>query len=233
MHIKGLQKLTLLDYPEKLAATVFTGGCNLRCPFCHNASLVLENIAEIDESEVLSFLKKRQGILEGVCITGGEPLLQRDLEDFIIKVKALGYSVKLDTNGSLPDKLSALLSKNLVDYVAMDIKNSPEKYFSTCGIKAQNPLEFYSPFKKSIEIIKNSGVKYEFRTTVVSELHTLSDIEKIGAEIRGAAAWHLQCFKDSGDLILKDAFTAPEKETLLKMQQIAGKFAVKCDIRGV
>lgn len=233
MHIKGLQKLTLLDYPERLAATVFTGGCNLRCPFCHNASLVLENIAEIDESEVLAFLKKRQGILEGVCITGGEPLLQPDLEDFIKKVKNLGYSVKLDTNGSLPDKLLELLSKNLVDYVAMDIKNSPKKYFSTCGIETQNLLEFYSPFKKSIEIIKSSGVEYEFRTTVVNELHTLSDIEQIGAEIRGAAAWHLQCFKDSGDLILKDAFAPPPKELLHEMRQKALEFVVKCDIRGV
>lgn len=233
MHIKGLQKLTLLDYPERLAATVFTGGCNLRCPFCHNASLVLENIEEIKEEEVLCFLKKRKGILEGVCITGGEPLLQNDLEDFIKEVKNLGYKVKLDTNGSLPEKLYSILSKNLVDYVAMDIKNSPEKYMSTCGIKVDDPIKFYSPFKKSMEILMKSSVDFEFRTTVVNELHTLSDIEKIGKEIAGAPAWHLQCFKDSGDLILKDTFTSPEREILVKMREKALEYVKKCDIRGV
>ena len=233
MHIKGLQKLTLLDFPSRLAATVFTGGCNLRCPFCHNASLVLQNIPEIDVREVLSFLKKRQGILEGVCITGGEPLLQPDLEDFIREIKKLGYKVKLDTNGSLPEKLERIISRNLVDYVAMDIKNSPKKYFSTCGMQGQNFEEFYSPFKKSIELLKGSGVEYEFRTTVVRELHTLSDIEEIGAEIRGAAAWYLQCFKDSGDLILKDTFSPPTRQELEEMLKKAREFAVKCDIRGV
>lgn len=233
MRIKGLQKLTLLDYPETLAATVFTGGCNLRCPFCHNASLVLENVAEIEISEVFAFLEKRRGILEGVCITGGEPLLQNDLEDFIKEVKAMGYKVKLDTNGSLPDKLLGLLSKNLVDYVAMDIKNSPKKYLSTCGISGQNSEKFYSPFKKSIEILMSGKVEFEFRTTVAKELHTLSDIAEIGAEIRGARAWHLQCFKDSGDLILKDAFSPPEREVLEEMRQKALEFVHQCTIRGV
>ena len=138
MRIQGLQKLTLLDYPEKVACTVFFAGCNFRCPFCHNASLVVDipSVGEITEEEFFAFLKKRQGILDGVCITGGEPLLQPDVENFIRKIKELGYAVKLDTNGSFPDKLKSLVEKDLVDYVAMDIKNCPDTYAITAGVKA-------------------------------------------------------------------------------------------------
>ena len=199
MLICGLQKLSLLDYPEKLAATIFTGGCNMRCPFCHNALLVtrLSESETISEDELMSFLSKRQGILDGVCITGGEPLLQNDLEDFIVKIRSLGFKIKLDTNGTFPDKLSILLNKGLIDYVAMDIKNSPEKYPLTVG-----QLDFdVIPVLESASILMKGSVPYEFRTTLVREFHSFEDIEKIGKLLRGAKNYYLQSFEDSGDLV--------------------------------
>lgn len=231
MKISGLLKLTALDFPEKLACTVFTAGCNLRCPFCHNASLVCGGGEEISEDEFFAFLKKRQGILDGVCITGGEPLLQSGIEDFIKKIKDLGFLIKLDTNGAFPDRLSSLIEQRLVDYVAMDIKNCPEKYPTTCGV--QKPFEeFFAPFKESIDILLKGKVDYEFRTTVVNELHTLDDIKKAGETIKGADKWFLQCFKDSGDL-LGSGVSAPSKEILDKMKTLALTFVKKCEIRGV
>ncbi len=231
MKISGLLKLTALDYPEKLACTVFTGGCNLRCPFCHNASLVLGSGEDISEQEFFAFLKKRRGILDGVCITGGEPLLQGGIEEFIVKIKELGFLVKLDTNGAFPDKLSPLIDKKLVDYVAMDIKNCPEKYPATCG--TDKPIEeFFAPFKESIALLLEGRVPYEFRTTVVRELHTLNDIEKAGETIKGAEKWFLQCFKDSGDL-LGEGLSAPSREILDKMRESALTFVKKCEIRGI
>lgn len=197
MLISGLQKLTLLDYPEKTACTVFTYGCNFRCPFCHNALLVTERMEDtISEEEVLSFLSKRQGILDGVCITGGEPTNQKDLIPFMEKLKKLGYSVKLDTNGYNPQVLSEILSRNICDYVAMDIKNTPEKYSLTAGknIDREKILE-------SIEIIKNNAPDYEFRTTVVREFHTENDIKEICELIGKGSKYFLQQFKDSGNLI--------------------------------
>lgn len=232
MHIRGLQKLTALDFPDKLAATVFTGGCNLRCPFCHNASLVLRNDRELSEAEVLDFLKKRSGVLDGVCITGGEPLLQPDLADFLRKIKELGLLIKLDTNGAFPEKLKNLISQHLVDYVAMDLKNSPQKYPLTCGFPKKEAQEFFLPFKKSIELLLAGKIEYEFRTTVVKELHTLSDIESAGKEIQGAQRWFLQCFQDSGDLI-SEGLSAPSKELLLEMRAKALTFAQQCEIRGI
>lgn len=232
MHIRGLQKLTALDYPDKLAATIFTGGCNLRCPFCHNASLVLRQENELSENDIFSFLKKRQGVLDGVCITGGEPLLQKDIADFMRKVKELGFLVKLDTNGAFPEKLYELISQQLVDYVAMDLKNSPQKYPLTCGFEGKDAKEFFIPFKKSIDILLEGKIEYEFRTTVVRELHTVSDIEAAGAEIRGAKRWFLQCFKDSGNLI-SDGLSEPTREKLLEMKSIAQNFALHCEIRGI
>ncbi len=232
MKISGLLKLTALDYPEKLACTVFTAGCNLRCPFCHNASLVCGGSGEeIAEDEFFAFLKKRRGILDGVCITGGEPLLQSGIDEFMKKIKELGFLVKLDTNGAFPDKLSSLMDAHLVDYVAMDIKNCPEKYPLTCG--ADKPFnEFFAPFKESIDILLKGNVDYEFRTTVVSELHALSDIAKAGEAIKGADKWFLQCFKDSGDL-LGSGLSAPSNEVLDKMKVLALTFVKKCEIRGV
>ena len=171
MNIQGYQKLTLLDFSGKTAATVFCGGCNLRCPFCHNASLVLDpREGENQEAEVLSYLEKRRGILDGVCITGGEPLLQPDLTDFMEKVKKMGYSVKLDTNGYDPIRLRHVLSTGYVDYVAMDVKSSPESYSAACGKDVD-----VSRFLESIRLLQTSGIPYEFRTTVVKELHNEED----------------------------------------------------------
>ena len=217
MLICGLQKLSLLDYPEKLAATNFTGGCNMRCPFCHNALLVtrVSESETIDESEILIFLKKRIGLLDGVCITGGEPLLQNDLADFIIEIRKLGFKIKLDTNGTFPEKLVALLNMGLIDYVAMDIKNSPEKYPLTVGL----PNFDSAPVFESAAILMNSPVPYEFRTTLVRELHTFDDMETIGRILSGAKNYYLQNFEDSGDLVgsfgvspVFSAFSMPEKE---------------------
>jgi len=217
MLICGLQKLSLLDYPEKLAATIFTGGCNMRCPFCHNALLVtrVSESETIDESEILIFLKKRIGLLDGVCITGGEPLLQNDLADFIIEIRKLGFKIKLDTNGTFPEKLAALLNMGLIDYVAMDIKNSPEKYPLTVGL----PNFDSAPVFESAAILMNSPVPYEFRTTLVRELHTFDDMETIGRILSGAKNYYLQNFEDSGDLVgsfgvspVFSAFSVPESE---------------------
>lgn len=199
MVLYGLQKLSLLDYPEKLAATVFTGGCGLRCPFCHNASLVthLSDASPLSEQEVLDFLEKRRAKLEGVCISGGEPLMQEGLEDFIRKVREKGFLIKLDTNGSYPERLSKLLNRGLIDYVAMDVKNSFEKYPETVGI----PNFDAKPVFESIRLLLDGSVPFEFRTTLVKPLHTADDMHSIGKAVRGAERYFLQSFEDSGDLI--------------------------------
>lgn len=198
MKINGFQKLTLLDFPGKVACIVFTPGCNFRCPFCHNASLVTHIDGErIEEEEILSYLEKRQGLLDGVVVTGGEPTLQGDLADFLGKVKALGYAVKLDTNGTSPEKLKILVEKGLVDYVAMDIKNTAAKYPVTagCGSAVLGKVE------ESIDFLLADTVDYEFRTTVTAELHTPQDIGDIAKRIKGAKRYFLQNFIDSGDIV--------------------------------
>ena len=166
IKISGIQKLTLLDYPEHTACTLFVPYCNFRCPFCHNSELLSGDAEFYDENEIFAFLKKRKGVLEGVCITGGEPTIYTDLDRFIRDIRALGYRIKLDTNGYMPDRLGALVNEGLLDYIAMDIKNSPERYAETAGL----PIDSFdiSPIEQSIDIIKNSGVKYEFRATVVT-----------------------------------------------------------------
>lgn len=230
MNISGIQKLTLLDFPGKLACTVFTCGCNFRCPFCHNASLVLPGMSEhIDESEVFSFLKKREGILEGVCITGGEPCLQSDLESFIGKVKALGFSVKLDTNGSFPEKLSALLEKGLLDYVAMDIKTSPERYAEVTGVTNES---FFENVKKSVELLKECGVPHEFRTTTAKELQNAEDFLKIGQWLKGEKRYFLQQYESSGELVGKE-MTPYEKEELEEFKKLMENFVEDVEIRGI
>ena len=173
MILKGFQKTTLLDFPGRVACTVFTGGCNFRCPFCHNARLVTEQDCEerVSEEEFFSFLTKRQGILDGVCVTGGEPLLQKDILPFLARIRELGFLVKLDTNGSRPDVLAQILDARLVDYIAMDLKNSKEKYAMTCGLDT-----YPEAIDESIAMIMRSGVAYEFRTTVVREFHTSEDM---------------------------------------------------------
>ncbi len=230
MRIQGLQKLTLLDYPEKMACTVFTAGCNFRCPFCHNASLVV-NIpqeAEMTEDNFFSFLKKRQGVLDGVCISGGEPLLQPDIENFIRKIKDLGYAIKLDTNGSFPDKLKMLVEKGLVDYVAMDIKNCPESYAITAGVDA---LDIDS-IKESVAYLKEGHVPYEFRTTVVKHYHNEDSFERIGQWLTGTEKYFLQNFVDSGDLIGKKTKGCSEEE-MKGFLAIAQKYIPCAKLRGM
>ena len=230
MKFNGFQKLTLLDYPGKVACTLFTAGCNLRCPFCHNASLVthIDNTNIYNKEEILSYLGKRQGILEGVCISGGEPLMQTEIEDFIKEVKALGYSIKLDTNGFYPDKLISLVEKGLIDYVAVDIKNSYSKYAKTTGIENLD----LSPLKTTVEFLLSGKVDYEFRTTIVEGLHTEADILDIGKTIKGAPRYFLQNFVDSGDLI-GEGLCAISLENMKKMQKIAAQFVPNAEIRGI
>ncbi|MBR5743037.1 MAG: anaerobic ribonucleoside-triphosphate reductase activating protein, partial [Clostridia bacterium] len=197
MRIAGFQKLTLLDFPGKVACTLFTPGCDFRCPFCHNASLVLSPGAdEVTEEEIFSFLRKRQGLLEGVAITGGEPLMQPGLDVFIRKVRALGYAVKLDTNGSFPERLAPLLEEGLLDCVAMDIKNSPARYDLATGVKTD-----LSRIRASVALLIGGRVPYEFRTTVVKGIHRAEDFPEIGRLIEGAARYFLQSYVDSGDVI--------------------------------
>ena len=218
MQLHGLYKLTLLDFPKHLACTAFTGHCNLRCPFCHNAELVLrpELQPSISEDEFFSFLKTRQGILEGVCISGGEPTLQPDLLPFIRKIKQLGFLVKLDTNGTNPAVLEALFAEYLLDYIAMDIKNTKEKYTLTTGMTAFD----IAPIEKSIALIRQYAPDYEFRTTVVQGLHTKEDLLAIGAWLTGSKRYTLQTFQNSGNLLAEDglcAFSVAEMQEFQKM----------------
>ena len=229
MNIKGLQKTTLLDFPERLACTVFTGGCNFRCPFCHNASLVLRSseVNGISEEDFFSYLSKRRGVLDGVCITGGEPLLSSDIVEFIKKIRSLGLLVKLDTNGSFPERLEYLLDEGLLDYVAMDIKNSKSKYAITAGIN-----DYPFNIEKSIEIIMNKAPEYEFRTTVVRELHSVKDIEEIATLIKNSKKYFLQSYVDSGDVI-DNSFSAYSAEEMLKILESAKRILPITALRGV
>ena len=213
MNIQGYQKLTLLDFPGKVACTLFTGGCNLRCPFCHNASLVLTpHESQNMEDEVLDYLTRRKGLLDGVCITGGEPLLQPDLIEFMQKIKALGLAIKLDTNGSMPKKLQAILETGLVDYVAMDIKSSPEGYSRATGCEME-----IAAFRESVKLLKECGIPHEFRTTAVKGIHTAGDFSKISEWI-GDEPYFIQGFVDSGNLIGEGcgAFSESESQELLE-----------------
>ena len=228
MKILGLAKLTLLDYPTKLAATIFLGGCNMRCPFCHNPRLVFMEEEELSEEYVLKFLKSRVGILEGVCITGGEPLINHDIDSFIKKIKGMGFSVKLDTNGSFPDMLESLISRGLLDYVAMDIKNCPEKYPLTVG----KPSFDVSPVLRSVEILKRQEVPFEFRTTTLKEFHTEEDFIKIGKWLEGSPKYFIQPFKDSGDLIGISEMSGYETSVLEHFQQILTPYFEQVAIRG-
>ena len=199
MEIAGLQKLTLLDYPGKTACTVFTWGCNLRCPFCHNAGLVTEAFEEtVTADELYSFLKKRIGLLDGVCVTGGEPLLQPDLISFLQPIREMGFAVKLDTNGTQPEKLREICETGLISMVAMDIKNSPEKYAVTAGTER---LSIDAVHQSVRYLMQQGNIPYEFRTTVVKQYHTAADFSAIGKWIRGANAYYLQNFQNTGRLI--------------------------------
>ena len=230
MNIQGLQKLTLLDYPGKVACTIFFAGCNFRCPFCHNASLVthIDPEENIPREEVLAFLRKRAGILDGVCITGGEPLLAPDLEAFIREIKALGYEVKLDTNGSNAEKLKHLVKAGINDYVAMDIKNSPVKYGKTIGIEGYE----MSNVMQSAAFLMEGHVPYEFRTTVVREFHKREDFEAIGQWLEGADRYYLQSFVDSGDLI-QPGLRGYTKEIMEQALGIVRQYIPAADLRGM
>jgi len=227
MEIKGLNKLTLLDFPGKMACVVFLPRCNFRCPFCHNKSLVLspDTQPEISEEEFFAFLEKRRGILEGVCITGGEPTLYKDLERFIDDIKKLGYLVKLDTNGYNPEVLKKVLPK--LDYVAMDIKNSPEKYPETVGVTKFDVDKIF----ESVRILRESDIDFEFRMTVAPELQELDDFEKVGEWLAGSEKFYLQGYKDSGDVI-NPIFSTPSDEFLSRCANILKKYLKKVEIRG-
>lgn len=227
MKFGGLQKLTLLDYPGKMACTVFTSGCNLRCPFCHNAGLVTHIDGDfISQQDLLQFLSTRKGKLEGLCLTGGEPLLNKDVAQFLAEVKQMGFSVKLDTNGTNPNLLKQLIDDKLVDYVAMDIKNSKSKYSLTCGVNVN-----MEDIEKSVHLLKIGQVDYEFRTTVVRQLHEQQDIEDIARWLLGAKAWYLQQFVDSGDLI-GQGMSAWDESTMHKFAETANKY-LPTFVRGI
>lgn len=229
MPIHGLQKVTLLDYPDRIACSVFFAGCNFRCPFCHNASLVTRIDPEnaISQEKVLTYLRKRSGVLDGVCITGGEPLLDPGLEEFLHSIKSLGYSVKLDTNGSNPSRMRKLVSDGLVDYVAMDIKNSPARYGVSIGIDNYDTKDI----EASAEYLLSGPVEYEFRTTVVQELHRRKDFEEIGRWLRGADQYYLQTFVDSGDLI-RPGYHAFSHNIMEQALEIVSAYIPNAALRG-
>ena len=221
MEILGLQKMTLLDFPGKIACTVFLGGCNFRCPFCHNGSVAMGEGAEVmSREEFLAFLQARRGRLEGVCVSGGEPTLCSDLPDFIRSIREMGFAVKLDTNGTRPDMLKGLIDEGLLDYVAMDIKNSPEKYEATAGLSCEEGIQnrpLIDKIAQSASLLMEGRVDFEFRTTLVRELHEAEDMDAIGRWLQGDEKFYLQTYRDEGDLLV-EGFTPhseEEKETLV------------------
>jgi len=227
MKFGGLQKLTLLDYPGKVACTVFASGCNFRCPFCHNEGLVISANEQIPYDEITAFLVKRKNLLEGICLTGGEPLIQNGVENFLKEVKDLGYRVKLDTNGSFPDRLQSLVKSGLVDYVAMDVKNSKAEYSKTTGCNVD-----IDAISKSVEFLKSGIVDYEFRTTVTGTFHSEASIESMAEWISGCKRAYLQKFVASGGVIDKSVCGCDD-ETLIRYLQILKRFVPCAEIRGV
>ena len=230
MQICGLQKLSMVDYPDKLAATVFTGGCNLRCPFCHTALLVtrLGETPVIPEDEVLDFLASRRRLLDGVVLSGGEPLLHPDAVDFLRKVRDMGFAVKLDTNGYRPETINQLLNCQLLDYIAMDIKSSPARYPQVCGT-AHLDIE---RIRASVSLIQSSGISYEFRTTVAREFQTEEDFREIGLWLSGSAAYYLQPYRDCETLSGRHfhPYTKEEMDAFVSLLQ---KFIPNSCLRGI
>lgn len=228
MKIGGFQKMTVQDFPEKIACIVFTPGCNFKCPFCHNSSLVTNEAELIDQDEIFSYLNKRKGILDGVCISGGEPLLHGEaLFEFMKKIKEMGFLIKLDTNGSFPDLLKSAIDMKLLDYVAMDIKNCPDKYATTAGITNLD----ISKIEESIKILTSGSVDYEFRTTVTKELHSPQDFVKIGQWIQGAKRYFIQNFVDSGS-ILSNGCSALDNQGLNALLDAVLPYIPSAKIRG-
>lgn len=230
MKICGLQKTTLLDFPGKVAATLFTGGCNFRCPFCHNSGLLSVDAEELyTPGEILRFLEKRKNILEGVCITGGEPTLQPDLEDFIRDIRSLGLAVKLDTNGYRPDILKALCRKGLLDYVAMDIKGGRNRYGAAAGIRDLS----MDRIDESVRFLLEETVPYEFRTTVVRGIHGAEDFRQIGPWIRGCRRYFLQAFTDSGDILVPQTYAAFSGREMMEFAELVRPFVDNVSLRGI
>lgn len=230
MKICGLNKTTLLDYPGKVAATVFLGGCNFRCPFCHNSSLVVraDREPEIPQEEILRFLQKRKGILDGICITGGEPTLAPELEDLLQRIRSLGYFIKLDTNGSRPSVIKALAEKKLLDKIAMDIKACPDNYGRVSGLLHPD----MDAICETADFLLNGALDYEFRTTVVKELHTEKDFQDIGQWLKGAKAYYLQAYKDSEE-VLQPGFSSYTWKELEYFRSILQKTIPLTEIRGI
>lgn len=230
MKIHGFNTLTLLDYPGKVGATLFLGGCNFRCPFCQNKNLVLHPEREpfLPEEEVFAYLKKRQGILDGICVSGGEPTLDSGLPELIEKIKSLGYLVKLDTNGSHPEVIRRLCEEGLLDYVAMDIKSSPVRYSSVAG---RESLDLES-IQESVEYLKSGILEYEFRTTVVRELHTAADFEDIADWLAGCHAYYLQAYRDS-ESVIHPGFSSYSREELENFRTILRKKIPLVGLRGI
>jgi pyruvate formate lyase activating enzyme len=228
MLISGIQKLTLLDYPGKCACTVFLTGCNLRCPFCHNASLVTGHApAAMEGDEFFAFLKKRRGLLDGVCVTGGEPTLRKDLPDFLRKIKEAGYLIKLDTNGTNPHMLRQLIEDDLLDYVAMDIKSSPERYTATCG-----GIDVLDSVRESAALLMEGRVDYEFRTTCCKPFQDVTAMEAIGKWLKGAKQYYLQSFVDSGNLV-GTGVSEFNKEDMEALRQAVLPYIPNTRIRGI
>ncbi|MBP5466953.1 MAG: anaerobic ribonucleoside-triphosphate reductase activating protein [Clostridia bacterium] len=229
MDIFGLEKLSLVDYDGLIAATVFTAKCNFRCGFCHNAALVLDYnaIPPIRESEVLDYLKKRKGVLEGLCITGGEPTLNPDLPEFIKKVKDIGYSVKVDTNGTNPEMVKLLVKEGLADYFAVDIKNDKENYAEIIGFKAFDT----SKVEKTVEFLLSGKTRYEFRTTLIAEYHKAENIKRIAEWIKGADKYFMQKFKSGENCISQNLSPVPT-ETAEKFAETVRPYVKRVDLRG-
>ena len=229
MEIQGLQKLTLLDYPGQVACTVFLVGCDLRCPYCHNGELVAAPApALMDDRELIAFLGKRRGLLDGVCVTGGEPLLRPGIGALLEEIKSLGYLVKLDTNGTHPDALRGLAEKRLADYVAMDIKNCPSRYRETTGV----PTLDLAPIQDSVSFLLQGSVDYEFRTTVVREFHDENSFAEIGPWLTGARRYYLQSFVDR-DTVLQPGLHPCTQEQLERFAQVVSPYVEQVELRGV
>lgn len=230
MKIHGFQKTTLLDFPGKVACTVFTGGCDFRCPYCHNASLVLhpDDAPLYDENEIISYLYKRRGIIDGLCVTGGEPLMNADIGDFLRRVKEAGVAVKIDTNGTFPARLKQLVKDGLCDYVAMDIKNCKEKYGITVGV----PNLSLDGVSESVNFLLSGAVDFEFRTTSAKELHTPEDFEKIGRWIEGAPRYFIQAYKNSDEQIV-GGLTPMTKDEYLECLASVKPYVKDASLRGI
>ena len=229
MKIHGLQKMTLLDFPGRVACTVFLGGCDMRCPFCHNAELIDGSAPPVmDEDELLAFLEKRWGLLDGVAVTGGEPLLRPDFISLAEKIRDLGYPLKLDTNGTHPDRLREVIGRSLAAYVAMDIKNSPERYAETAGLEKLD----LAPVRESVSLLMEGRTDYEFRTTVVAELHDADSFRGIGEWIRGAKRYYLQQFTDR-DTVPFEGFHAPAEDEMREYLRIAREYVPAAELRGM